>query len=423
MWKRRAACTLVFLALTSVILAACGQKPAPESAAGPAAAPLAESADSPAVEPVTPVDYAKPESWLCRPETSDACEQDASATSISADGKRTKDHFAPAADAPIDCFYVYPTISRDAGGNSDTTPGPEEMEVARQQIARFGSVCKIYAPIYRQATLPALRQMLQGKDPGTNREMAYADVKAAWERYLASDNQGRGVVLIGHDQGAGILSRLIAAEIDGKPVMDRMVSAILGGTTLEIAGPHDGGGSFKEIGLCVSSEDINCAIAWASFRDTSPPPADSLFGMPRQQGMQAACVNPAELDGSGGQLKAMLPTGATLIPEAAPRPPWTVDGAAVDTPFVMLPSMLSARCVSQGPFNYLAVSIAADPNDKRTDVIGGEVMIDGKPQPNWGLHLIDMQLALGNLVDIVKAQSKSYASRAVSRAQQPQDDK
>ena len=194
MWKRRAACTLIILALAS-----CGQKPAPETAAAPAVAPVAETPDAPAVEPVTPVDYSKPESWLCRPEANDACEQDASATSISADGKRTRMSFAPAADAPIDCFYVYPTISRDPSGNSDTTAGPEEMEVARQQIARFGSVCKIYAPIYRQATLPALRQMLQGKDPGTNREMAYADVKAAWERYLSIDNQGRGVVLVGHD--------------------------------------------------------------------------------------------------------------------------------------------------------------------------------------------------------------------------------
>ncbi|HEV7693964.1 MAG TPA: DUF3089 domain-containing protein [Hyphomonadaceae bacterium] len=419
MWRRLAAAVAV-----ACFAAACGQKPAPETAAAPASAPTPDaSASAPAVEPVTPVDYSKPENWLCRPDVKDACEEDASATSIAANGKLTKQSFTPAADPPIDCFYVYPTISRDASPNSDTVAGPEEANVTRAQAARFGTVCKIYAPIYRQVTLPALRQMLAGDKPATNRDMAYADVKAAFERYMAADNKGRGFVLIGHDQGAGILSRLIASEIDGKPVADQMISAILGGTTLEIGAPHDGGGSFKEIGLCVSSEDINCAIAWASFRSDAPPPADSLFGLPRQEGMRAACVNPAELDGSHGQLKAMLATGPVLVSESAPRPPWTTDGAVIDTPFVMLPGMLSAQCVAQGPFNYLAVTITPDPADKRTDVIGGEVISDGKPMPNWGLHLIDMQLVLGNLVDVVKGQSKSYASRAVSRAQHPVDDK
>ena len=419
MWKRLAAASLL-----GCLIAACGQKPAPETAAAPAAAsPPEASANAPAVEPVIPVDYARPENWLCRPDVKDACDQDASVTSIAANGKLTKQTFTPAADPSIDCFYVYPTISRDASPNSDTVPGPEEMEVARAQAARFGAVCRIYAPIYRQVTLPALRQMLAGQSPPTNRDMAYADVKAAFDRYMAADNKGRGFVLIGHDQGAGILVRLIASEIDGKPIADQMVSAILAGTTLEIGNLHDGGGSFKQIGLCASDEDINCAIAWASFRADAPPPADSLFGLPRQDGMRAACVNPAELDGAQGQLKAMLATGPVLVSESAPRPRWTTDGAVIDTPFVMLPGMLSAQCVAQGPFNYLAVTIAPDPADKRTDVIGGEVMADGKPMPNWGLHLIDMQLVLGNLVDVVKAQSKSYASRAVSRAQHPADDK
>jgi hypothetical protein len=331
----------------------------------------------------------------------------------------SRDAFAPDPQAAIDCFYVYPTVSRDETPNSDTTPGAEELEVVRQQLARFGSVCRLYAPMYRQVTLPALRQMLAGEQPATNREMAYADVKAAWERYLASDNGGRGVVLIGHSQGAGILTRLIAAEIDGKPVQDRLVSALLIGTNLAVADPHEGGGSFRDIKLCGSASDTRCAISYVSFRASAPPPANSLFGKADEQGMQAACVNPAELDGSGGELKATLPAVSTQESMAQPLP-WTTDGAAIDTPFVMLPGMLSARCVNQGGFNYLAVTIAADPSDKRTDQIVGDVVTDGEVQPGWGLHLIDMNLALGNLVEIVKRQGEAWtAAHPVAQAALP----
>jgi pimeloyl-ACP methyl ester carboxylesterase len=61
----------------------------------------------------------------------------------------------------------------------------------------------------------------------------YDDVRDAWQYYLKNDNQGRGVVLIGHSQGAFILQALVANEIDGKPVQKQLVGAyILGATFL-----------------------------------------------------------------------------------------------------------------------------------------------------------------------------------------------
>lgn len=391
------------------LLAACGENRGAEAPATPSQAAADAGDAGPALAPVNPVDYSSASTWLCRPEAADACEQAATATSIAADGKLTKDAFAPDPAAAIDCFYVYPTVSRDETPNSDTTPGLEELEVVRQQLARFGSACRLYAPMYRQVTLPALRQLLAGEQPATNREMAYADVKAAWDHYLASDNGGRGVVLIGHSQGAGLLTRLIAAEIDGKPIQDRLVSALLIGTNLAVANPHEGGGAFREIGLCRSATDTRCAISYVSFRASTPPPANSLFGRAEEQGLHAACVNPAELDGSAGQLKAMLP--AVSVQESMADPlPWTTDGALIDTPFVMLPGMLSATCVNQGGFSYLAVTIAADPADNRTDAIVGDVVTNGEVQAGWGLHLIDMNLALGNLVDIVKRQGEAWTA-------------
>src|SRR5262249_3291864 len=162
-------------------------------------------------------DYAKGESWLCRPGRQDACAVDMTTTIVAANGKLTRETWAANPKAPIDCFYVYPTVSNDATPNSDMVAGPEELNVIRAQFPRFGSQCRVYAPLYRQVTLTALRAFISGKPMTADRALAYNDVLDAWNYYLEHDNHGRGVVLIGHSQGSLVLTQLIKNEIDGKP--------------------------------------------------------------------------------------------------------------------------------------------------------------------------------------------------------------
>ena len=64
-------------------------------------------------------DYANPDVWLCRPGRQEACSAPQDATIIAANGKLTREAFHPAKNPPIDCFYVYPTVSNEPGGNSD----------------------------------------------------------------------------------------------------------------------------------------------------------------------------------------------------------------------------------------------------------------------------------------------------------------
>ena len=59
---------------------------------------------------------------------------------------------------------------------------------------------------------------------------------------------------------------------------------------------------------------------------------------------------------------------------------------------------MSGRCVNEGPRGYLSVRTNADPSDKRTDRIGGEVSVFGMFLPGWGMHLADMAIAQGDLV-------------------------
>jgi pimeloyl-ACP methyl ester carboxylesterase len=287
----------------------------------------------------------------------------------------------------------------------------EERQVVLHQLARFGARCKLYAPMYRQVTLTALRARMMGKAMPGDATIGYNDVVDAWHEYLAHDNHGRGVVLIGHSQGSGVLTSMIAREIDGKPVQARLISAILMGTSLQVPRGADVGGSFKTIPLCHSAGQIGCVIAFASFRADSPPPANSRFGQPRGETV-AACVNPAAMGGGSGELNAYLSARSIVAAADAAAPPtWTTPAQPIDTTFVKTPGLLTGECVADEHGDYLAVTLHPTPGGARTNQIAGDVVILGNVQKDWGLHLIDANLTIGNLVDIVGSETKAYLAR------------
>jgi hypothetical protein len=364
-----------------------------------------------ATTPAAKNDYSDGKSWLCRPGREDACTVDISTTVVAADGALTKETFAANPNAPIDCFYVYPTVSLDATGNSDMNPGPEEAGVVRTQLARFASQCRVFAPMYRQFTLSALRAATTGKPIASDRTLAYADVLDAWKHYLANDNKGRGVVLIGHSQGSGMLVQLIRNEIDGKPVQKQLVSALLLGTNVAVPAGKDVGGAFTSVPLCRSASQTGCVISYVTFRSNIPPPADSRFGKVPTAGQVAACTNPAALGGGAGALHAYLSNGGSIVSSAAAPRPWVTPPATITTPYVSVPGLLTAQCVSNEKGSYLEVTVHGNPADARTDEISGDVVANGQVNASWGLHLIDVNVAMGNLVDIVSKQAKAFTAR------------
>jgi pimeloyl-ACP methyl ester carboxylesterase len=384
----RRLCSLVVLATVSCISADAQAEPA-------ATAPVRN-------------DYSMAQAWLCRPGRQDACAVDLSTTSVSANGKLRRESFKGGNDAPIDCYYDYPTVTPDLTGNSAMNSAPEEKTVIQQQFARFAGTCRLYAPLYRQLTLVGLRGTLAGNLTGFDRSLGYNDVADAWKYYLEHDNDNRGVVLIGHSQGSAILEHLLATEIEGKPVQSRLVSALLIGSTIRVPKKADVGGTFKTVPLCRSEGQTGCIVTYASFRSNVPPPDNSRFGKVAEAEQMAACTNPASLAGGKGELHAYLAAGRTELGATLPAISWTTASKSIDTPFVTLPGLLSAQCVNNDYGSYLEIKINADPGDPRTDDIPGDVITNGGVQRGWGLHLIDVNLALGNLLDIVAAQSKAY---------------
>jgi Protein of unknown function (DUF3089) len=383
------------------------------NATGDAAADAAADAAS-ADAGLPAADYATAENWLCRPDrTNDACHVDLDTTIVSADGGLQVEKFTPAASPAIDCFYVYPTVSIDPTDNSDLIPAAEENNVVRAQFARFASQCRLFAPMYRQVTLTALRATIAGTPVMPDRALGYRDVLAAWQWYMKNENKGRGVVLVGHSQGSGVLVQLIKEQIDPDPSKVPLLAAFLPGTNLTVPPGQAVGGSFQKVPVCKTPEQLGCVVSYVSFRVNAPPPMNTRFGTTMTAGQTVACANPAALAGGPAELRSYFSVAGAGA-SGLPMPPW-INGndpaKMVTTPFVNVPGMISAECKSDATGSYLAVTIKGDPADPRVDDIVGDVVTNNMVQADWGLHLIDVHLTMGNMLDLVAAKAKAFSTR------------
>lgn len=353
--------------------------------------------------------YADPAHWLCRPDTpDDPCHGDLDATSVAADGTLTVEPFEAAADPPVDCFYVYPTISKDPEPFSDwDASDDEEGYAALNQVGRLRSVCRVFAPIYRQRTLAGLTAAFGGEDLDAQGD-PFADVLDAWKTYMATDNAGRGVVLVGHSQGSGMLGRLLESEFDPNPdVRDILVGAYIPGLGLRVPEGELVGGQLQNIPVCSTTPEVGCVSSWATFRATAPPEEGALFGTVRGGGAEgeAACVNPAAPGGGSAELHAYLPANpkasilASLGTSGSVKG-W-VEGAEITTPFVTLPGLLTGECVRVNGYHFLSLTVHPDPGPRADD-------ITGDLSPQWGLHLVDMSVVMGDVVERVAEQVEVF---------------
>jgi hypothetical protein len=126
--------------------------------------------------------------------------------------------------------------------------------------------------------------------------------------------------------------------------------------------------------------------------------------------MIAGCTNPAALAGGSGELHSYL-TASGMVLTSAPTPPWVTPEKPIETPYVSVPGLLTAECLMGMTGMYLSIMVHGDPADPRVDDIVGDVLTNGMVNQSWGLHVIDANLAMGNLVDIVKAQSAAFLAK------------
>ncbi|HVE00235.1 MAG TPA: DUF3089 domain-containing protein [Sphingomicrobium sp.] len=360
---------------------------------------LIAAAPAPA-QPAAPraPNYTNDSTWLCLPGRADICSTPLATTALSANGYGSNGKSEVAKDPPLDCFYVYPTVSNDQAMNSDLNPGREEKIATEAQFARFASVCRTYAPIYRQMTVAAVAAYAAGGDISQAAAIAYRDVLAAWRNYLATRNQGRPFVLIGHSQGSLMLQQLIAREIENKPaIAGRMKLAIIPGFDVLVPQGRLVGGTFKKTPLCSREGETGCVMTWTSFREKNVPPRNALFGVADKAGMTVGCVNPAR-PGSRDWVKLDSYWYAhSSYPVPGGPIQWSSEGAP-PTPYLRTEGLVSGKCINDGQRGYLWIHTNSKAGEKWTDHIGGEVGMLGMFLPGWGMHLADVAEAQGDLI-------------------------
>jgi hypothetical protein len=347
--------------------------------------------------------------WLCKPKLeNNPCEQSLTATVVQTNGETSRQETPIAKKPPIDCFYVYPTVSEQETENSNLEIEANETQVAIDQASRFSQDCKVYAPMYKQITLTALKHAEEGKpESPTASIIAYESMASGFAEFISKYDKGHGFVLIGHSQGSLLLEQLIKEQVEPNPTLSKeLVGAVLLGGNVLVPEGQLAGGTFQTVPACSAAAETHCVIAYSSF--LKEPPEGAFFGRENSplvgghhEGEEVVCVNPTLLaqDGSAGGLLPYANTtrfpGELGYVQQAP----TEKEAGVK--WIESPGEYTAQCHKENGASWLQVNpvgTAQDPPEYVEESLG----------PDWGLHLYDVNIALGNLVKDVALEATAY---------------
>lgn len=203
--------------------------------------------------PPTVPDYSMATNWAALPDKKDS----ADALPINSDEKDLQ------SIAKVDVFYIHPTLYFSGRSwNGDLSNERLNLKVdkypIRMQASSFNGSCKVYAPRYRQATIYSFMQK-KGTDGQQALDLAYTDVKSAFDFYLQNYNHDRPFIIAAHSQGSRHAYRLLTEYIENNPALrKRMIAAYIIGMSSEK--------TFSEIPPCDSATQVGCLISWNSYK-------------------------------------------------------------------------------------------------------------------------------------------------------------
>jgi hypothetical protein len=406
--------TLRVAVVSTLVLAGCSSsKPQVDSGSGGDAG--ADGASDAGAVPATkidrsgltnvgtgPLDYSDPNLWACRPGNDpNECHADMTATEFLADGSQRVVPRPYAEHPKFDCFYVYPTVKLDSGGNMvDFSDISAVLDPLLSQAAPFASECEVYAPLYRQVSLGG-----SGGEGGIattgDPALGIQDVEGAFRYYLDHLSHGRRFVLMGHSQGTFALTKLIEDTVDKDDALRaRMISALLIGGAVTVPVGKNVGGSFQNVPLCEAPGQTGCVIAYNSFAKEAPPPANAVFGK-AGAGSETACTTPGPLAKNDGRFLG------SYMPVNVFQPAFKPDGfpgvaAGVTTPFTLYRDFFRGECVHASGAHYLEVSVDEAAGDQRTVPPYRSSLTESI---GFGLHVSDYNLPLDDLLEAVKLQA------------------
>lgn len=197
-------------------------------------------------------DYAQTQSWAAYPGRSTHAEDTPEGVERGDERERER----------VDVFFIHPTtyLTFSISNARYDEPGPTRWRidngVLRFQASVFNGCCRIFAPLYRQASLPGI----MSTEPAgfATAALAYSDVLRAFDYYLAHENHGRPFIIAGHSQGSIHAIRLLQERIIGTPLAARMIAAYVPGSSLPQDIEHQG------LPICKSATMTGCVADWNS---------------------------------------------------------------------------------------------------------------------------------------------------------------
>ena len=210
----------------------------------------------PSAVPPAP-DYAALSSWSCLPDKVDYADMHPASVEP---GRQT--------EAMADVFFLHPTTFMESDDwnadiHNEAINHTTDERAIKHQASIFNEAGRVFAPRYRQ--------MVYGgyfSDDSVSKAkasaVAYQDIKAAFEYYLANWNEGRPIILAGHSQGSMHGMRLLKEYFDGTPLQQQLVAAYLPGWPIR----ED---LYESIPACNSPEQTGCVASWCSYKDGYEP--------------------------------------------------------------------------------------------------------------------------------------------------------
>ena len=177
-----------------------------------------------------------------------------------------------AKDSSVDVFFLHPTTftvnrkleNTNAGIDDDYINAKTDYSTILYQASVFNQQCRVFAPRYRQAHIASFFSKDKAKAAKAF-DLAYEDIKTAFEYYIKNWNKGRPVIIASHSQGSLLAERLLKEFFEGTPLQNKLVVAYIVGWPV----PKE---YFTSLKMCTDSLQTGCLCSWRTFRKGYVPP-------------------------------------------------------------------------------------------------------------------------------------------------------
>lgn len=175
-------------------------------------------------------------------------------------------------DSVVDVFFLHPTSYTKKSGDNHWSADIDDNYINAKtdyssvlyQASVFNQHARVFAPRYRQANISVF--FIKEKEQADSVfEIAYSDLKAAFEYYLQNWNNDRPIIIASHSQGSKMAIRLLKEYFEDKPLQSKLVVAyILGWPVTK--------NYFTSLKMCTDSSQTGCICSWRTFRKNYIPP-------------------------------------------------------------------------------------------------------------------------------------------------------